>query len=50
MTSCSNILYDGEQNLYSITLEDMQSFLCDIQRLDLIVNTYGNYQALECQR
>ena len=50
MTSHSNILYDVELRLRGITLEDVRSFLRDTQRLDLAVNTYGNYNALACQR
>ena len=41
MTSHSNALYDVESRL-----EDVRSFLHDIQRLDLAVNTYGNYKVL----
>ena len=38
MTSRSNVLYDVD---CGVTLEDMQSFLRDTQRLDLAVNMYG---------
>ena len=37
MTSRSNVLYDVELCLRSVTLEDVQLFLHDIQRLDLAV-------------
>ena len=49
MTSCSNVLYDVELCFRSVTLEDVRLFLRDTQRLDLTVNTYGNYNALACQ-
>ena len=34
MTSRSNVLYDVELRLRSVTLEDVRSFLRDTQRLD----------------
>ena len=49
MTSRSNVLYDVELRLTSVTLEDVRSFLRDTQRLDQAVNTYGNYKVLGCQ-
>ena len=50
MMSRSNVLYDGELRLYSVTLKDVRSFLCDSHRLDLPVNMYGNYKPLAYQR
>ena len=50
MTSRSNVLYDVEPRLRDETLEDVRSFLRDTRRLDLAVNTYGNYKVLACQR
>ena len=50
VTSRSNVLYDVEPCLQGETLEDVRSFLRDTRRLDLAVNTYGNYKVLACQR
>ena len=50
VTSRSNVLYDAEPRLRDETLEDVRSFLRDTRRLDLAVNTYGNYKVLACQR
>ena len=50
VTSRSNVLYDVESRLRGGTLEDVRSFLRDTQRLDLAVNTYGNYKVVACQR
>ena len=47
--SRSNILYDVELRLCGVTLEGVQLFLRDSQRLDLAVNTYRNYNALAYQ-
>ena len=47
VTSRSN---DVEPRLQGETLEDVRSFLRDTRRLDLAVNTYGNYKVLACQR
>ena len=45
---CSNVLYDGELQLCSLTSEDVWSFLRDTQRFAVAVETYGNYRALAC--
>ena len=49
VTSCSHVMYYVEVRLHDVTLEDRWSFLCDTQRLDLAVHTYGNYNTLACQ-
>ena len=50
MMSRSKVLYDVEPRLRGVTLEDVRSFLRDTRRLDLAVNTYGNYKVLACHR
>ena len=47
VTSRSNVV---EPRLHGETLEDVRSFVRDTRRLDLTVNTYGNYKVLACQR
>ena len=46
LTSCSNVLYDGELQLRGLTSEDVRSFLRDTQRLAVAVETYGNIRKL----
>ena len=50
MTSCSNVLDDGELRLRGLTLGDKRSFLRDAQRLAVAVKTYGNYEHWHVRR